>query len=370
VEDGNANEVVASLYEAAVDNARWTTALTKLAKMVDAGSATCFLHEDSTNATIEARGIGTPAPKWLNAYTDHYQPLDLARRALERLTPGTMHRYIEPTAIDRSEYHQDFYLPSGLRYSCGGAQLVDGKRAILAVHRPVGHRPYDDHAVRRLQVVLDHLPGVCRVQSLSRSAKTKGSLCTSVLAALPRAVFVLDPCLRVQYLNPAAEDFLRTERTMHMGGGRIQTGDAALTCSLLKRVVGVCQRPPRVDAAPLYRADSEGRAVLEIQVAPLPEDIQGDWRAEPLALVTARPVFRLAGWQGAGARPYGLTDAEFRLVVALVEGLTPEEYGIRESIAVSTVRIHIRNALRKTATRRAAEIIALFAPLEVLKSRS
>jgi DNA-binding CsgD family transcriptional regulator len=368
-----ARETVAALYEAAVDEGRWTTALESVARLADAVTAICFLHDVTTNRIIDARSIGGFNPSEVKKYADYYLPLDPARQVLERMPPGTMrpmHHYISDEAVGKSEYFQDFYIPCGHRYSCGGAQLVDGQRAILAVHRAPESKAFDEHVVEQLQQVLNHLPGILRVRALARQANSNMALCASALSALPRPLLVLDRNMVLQYANRAAEAFLREEKSVRCHFGRFATGDASLTHSLAARVSKACMRPPTADVAPLYQLDAFGRATLEFQVVPLPEDLDRTLRPEAMALLSVRRVFRIEGWDKASERPFRLTDAEFRLVVALVEGLTPDEYSVRQGISVNTVRIHIRALLRKTGTRRTAEIVALFAPLDVLKSTS
>jgi DNA-binding CsgD family transcriptional regulator/PAS domain-containing protein len=367
-------QAIAALYEAAIDDAGWNAALARVAQLAEAVTAIFFLHDAATNRLIDSRVAGGFTPHWLKCYADHYMLLDPARQVLERLPSSTMrpmHRYISPAVFGRSEYYQDFYVPSGLRFSCGGrSEVVDGQHAIIAVHRPPDHNPFSDQTVDHLQQVLDHLPGILRVRTLSRRDATQGALSTAALAALPRAVFVLDGCMRLHYANPAAEALVREGMSLTSHCGYLRVGDVALGQALARRVAAACRRPPTLDTAPLYAVDVGGRPRLELQLVPLPEGSNHVQRPQPLALLSVRPVFRLEPWDRGSPRPFKLTDAEFRLIVALVEGLTPEQYGHRQQISVNTVRTHIRAVLHKTGLRKASEVVALFSPLEVLGGKA
>lgn len=362
-------QTVAALYEAAIDPRRWGAALQGLADLAGAASAICFVHDASSNRLLEAHRVGGFTTDWLKRYAEHYLPLDPARQVLERLPSGTMrpmHHFLSDRMVASSEYFNDFYLPSGHRYSCGGVQVAEGQRGILAVHRPPAAATYDDDTVNKLQRVLDHLPGVLRMRAL-----TGHTSCTSAaLAALPRPVFVLDRTLAVHYANPAAEALLRRDQTLSSRHGRLDADDAHLARELARRVAAACRNPPVVDLAPLYGLDASGRARLELQVAPLHERLEMPWRAEPLALLSARSTFRLEDWRQAAPRPFELTQAEFRLVGGLVAGQTPDEYALHQGVAMSTVRSQISAVLRKTGLRKASEIVALFAPLEILVSQA
>lgn len=368
----DSTQAIAALYEAAAHGATWDAALSRVAELAEAVSAIFFLHDASTNRLIDSHVIGGLTPAWLKRYADYYMPLDPARQVLERMPSGTMrpmHRYVSSSDFARSEYYQDFYLPSGHRFSCGGRSgVVDGQRAIIAVHRAPGCEPFDERTVEHLQQVLDHLPGILRVRALSQRATAQGALSMAALAALPRAVFVLDGGMRLNYANPAGEALLREGLLLSVKGGCLCAGDAALSRTLARRVAAVCKQPPAVDVTPLYAVDAGGRARLELQLAPLSDSAIQALGFQPLALLSARRVFRLEPLERASPRPFNLTEAEFRLVIALVEGCTPDEYAHREQISINTVRTHIRAVLHKTGLRKTSEVVALFAPLEVLRA--
>ncbi|UQN56151.1 hypothetical protein L0Y88_27950 [Burkholderia multivorans] len=119
-------------------------------------TASCTTRAPADSSNTASLGYGSG---WADAYASHYHSLDLAREVLMREPAGRMypmHRFLPDSVIDRSEYYQDFYIREGLRYSCGGMRFEGDRRLILAVHRPVNHRPYDAHTVRELQRVLDH----------------------------------------------------------------------------------------------------------------------------------------------------------------------------------------------------------------------
>jgi len=58
---------------------------------------------------------------------------------------------------------------------------------------------------------------------------------------------------------------------------------------------------------------------------------------------------------------YGLTNAEGRLVEALLTGLTLESFAEQSHISVNTVRTHLKSVYRKTETNRQPELIRLLA---------
>ncbi len=59
------------------------------------------------------------------------------------------------------------------------------------------------------------------------------------------------------------------------------------------------------------------------------------------------------------ARVFGLTKAEAKLTLAIVNGMTATEYAEKNGISINTVYSQIKEVLAKTGTRRQAELVKL-----------
>jgi PAS domain-containing protein len=249
-----ADKVIAALYTAAVDPTQWGVALGALTSLADARAANCFVHDATTNDFLEYRFAGY-GPNWARDYASHYHRLDLARGVLLARAAGAMypmHRYVPDTAVERSEYYQDFYIREGLRYSCGGTLLDGNRRLILAVHRPVGHQPYGDATVGELQRVLNHLPGVFRVRDITAQTGNSSLITTAALDALPRAVLIVDCGLDIQYLNGAARSLLRSSTEVNVRANRLTLSEQRIAQQLTHQVQFACLKSSTLETAPLY----------------------------------------------------------------------------------------------------------------------
>lgn len=56
---------------------------------------------------------------------------------------------------------------------------------------------------------------------------------------------------------------------------------------------------------------------------------------------------------------YGLTPAEARLALGLLQRDTPADYAERHQLSLATVKTHLRNLFAKTGTRRQADLMRL-----------
>ncbi len=364
----SADEAIAALYAAAVAPDQWDTALEALKRLADARAANCFVHDALTGSFVEYRFSGYGA-NWARDYAGHYHNLDLARHVLLREPAGrmhAMHRHVSESMVQKSEYYQGFYIPEGLRYSCGGTLFDGNRRLILAVHRPVGHRPYEEHTVAELQRVLDHLPHVFRVRELAARSVVGASMSCAALDVLPRAVIIVDEYATIRYSNRVASALLDRAQDVLVRSGRLTLSDPHLARQLVQRVKQTCQPTPAIDSVPIYTVDSNGRPSVELHIVPLNPSLAASvTSADPMAMVLLRCPFQRANWAGASTRPYSLSHAEIAVAAAMAEGLTPAECASRSGVKVSTVRSQIKSIMAKTGTRRMSEIATLFAGIDL-----
>lgn len=368
-----ADPVIAAFYRAALEPLQWSVAMRAFSRLAGGDVACCFLKAET--GAVPSRGYVTGLDQgvWEDGYRRYYHALDPGYAILTRAPPGRMHLmqdYFSEQAVARSEYFQDFYLRAGVRYSCSGVVRDNGALTILSAHRAAGQGPYDGNTRGQLQRVLDHLPNVFRLRDTAQQAQAHGALAWEALDTLPRAILLADACLRLVFMNLAAQRLLAATSplasviTLH--GGKVVVRMSQLQQQLAQRVRQVCaglacQRP-----APLYASDEDGRPALEIGILPLPLRIgQAGGAGAGLAMLSLRPLFRAGRHRpGAFERPCGLTGAEWSLALALADGMEPAEYAQRKGVRISTVRSQIQAILAKTGTRRSSEIASLFSALE------
>ncbi|WP_051958379.1 helix-turn-helix transcriptional regulator [Janthinobacterium sp. RA13] len=369
-----ADAVIAAFYRAALEPLQWSVAMRAFARLAGGDVACCFLKAET--GAVPSRGYvtGLDQGAWEDGYRRYYHALDPGYAVLTRAPPGRMHLmqdYFSEQAVARSEYFQDFYLRAGVRYSCSGVVRDSGALTILSAHRAAGQGPYDGNTRGQLQRVLDHLPNVFRLRDTAQQAQAHGALAWEALDALPRAILLTDACLRLVFLNVAAQRLLAATSplasviTMH--GGKVAVRMSPLQQQLAQRVRQACAGLACHRPAPLYASDVEGRPVLEIGILPLPLRIgEADGAGASLAMLSLRPLFRagLRHWPGTAERPCGLTGAEWSLALALADGMEPAEYALRHGVRISTVRSQIQAILAKTGTHRSSEIASLFSALE------
>ena len=381
MEQDGADSVIAGFYRAALDPLQWEAALQAFARLAGGDAACCFLKAEAGLAPSRAHICGLDEQAWEAGYRRYYHALDPGYAILTRCPPGRMQlmqEHFSDQAVARSEYFQDFYLRTGLRYSCSGTVRDGGALTILSAHRAAGQGRYDRRTRQVLQRVLGHLPNVFRLRDTAQQAHVHGALAWSALDALPRALLLVDASLQLVFMNQAAQQLLcalprvpalaSAAAAVVVRGGRVGLRASRLQQRLAQQVRQVCAGQAGGCATPLYVSDGEARPALEIGILPLPLPMDGPacGAGGRIAMLSLRPLFRAAARPGpaAGEHPCGLTAAEWALALALADGVEPADYAQRRGIRISTVRSQIQAILAKTGTRRSSEIASLFSALE------
>jgi len=364
--EADVDAVIAMMYAGALVSDRWNEAFVAIAHLVGAKATGSLIQSAGTEELIDFKLIGVEDTAWADVYPIYYHAIDPAYRVIRGGASGQMypmHLHISENDVKRSEYFQDFYIRAGMRYSCGGSVLHNGRRLILSAHRPVGAPPFDQYQVDALKRLLGHLPHVLDLRDITARTHYEKSISLAALDSVQEALLIVDSNMVIRYLNSSAKHLLDNTKFVRIYAGALTMSEPRLQHQLTHRVREACLPKTRSHSEPLYSVDSNGRPVLEIRVVPLlPEVAQEVCDAQPRALIKLRQPFCTSSREAArtDSNPYGLTPAEIKLARALVSGLTPAEYAKSAAIKISTVRSQIQSILAKTGTRRVTEAVVLF----------
>ena len=189
----------------------------------------------------------------------------------------------------------------------------------------------------------------------ARRARRLTRMLDEALDILDYALLIVDGEARIGFKNRAAARVLQESQAL---------GDADGTLTVRPRSLA-----QQVTQA-IQSAAVNGMTSLRIPKA------NGSQR--PLGLIFTPMVQRVAIWIVDTESPssaserllgtlFGLSRAESRIALALVEGQTAEEYARGAGVGIATVRSQLHSIFGKTGTRRQAELVALLCRLPALK---
>ncbi len=363
-------EVVASLYEAAVDPARWTEALSGVCRELDAHA--CILMTDPQDApgpflVGSVNWSGTA----LRLYGEYYAARDPYLTALRQSVPVNKvllsQDIISSKAFENTEVWTDYSSKHvGAYHFIGTAlTLLPECTAGIGIHRPKDATPFDERARLQLEQLARHLEAALRMAT--RLDRGQGTFQVAALDSLSTAMAVVSPEGSVRYANKAAS-VLETRGPFRLGSRRahIRVGSPAHTAVLLNNV----NRAATGGIGGDLRVSANGLA-WACSVTSLPRPLRArivtareDADSPGLALVTIReigvnvtvPPRRLT-------ELFELTKAEAAIVPLLLSGVTADHVANLRGVSLLTIQSQIRHILAKTGSANLRARAALVIPL-------
>ncbi|WP_168220273.1 helix-turn-helix transcriptional regulator [Azospirillum thermophilum] len=214
----------------------------------------------------------------------------------------------------------------------------------------------DDH--RALDRMMPLIGSVVMLREKVDAAQARWQALAETLDRLTVGVVLANPQGGVLVMNQSAEEILQS--ALQRGDGKDE--DAA---SLVRRLM---DRGPA--GAGQGRVAAGGPATLalprdtSLPVTVLLAPVTGGARGQPAegpftALFLCDPERSLAGHEDSLRVVFGLTRLEAKIVVNLVNGLSPEECAQQLRISVHTIRAYLKQIFSKTGTHRQANLIRL-----------
>lgn len=288
----------------------------------------------------------------IEEYNQRYgQRNPLIEQAYRTMRPGTTFRasqFMDTSDFVRTELYNTVYRALGIRHVAGVPLENNGARiAQFSIIKP---DDADDFSTADLQKLSDLSPHLIQAwQGYNHLCRLSTSLdtVTRLWNHFDHAVMVIDARCKLLFANRAAEARLRKADHWVARGGRLRLISptahidlARAAGELLSGRRRMTRLNPSVDSArsgaltTLFRLDAERIALIETD----PACAHGDFRP------------------GLRAR-FGLTDAEARLVSALIAGDNTRDYSDKAGVTYETARTHLKNAMRKNAWRNQGEMI-------------
>jgi DNA-binding CsgD family transcriptional regulator len=252
-----------------------------------------------------------------------------------------------------------------------GIRLLDTPEVCVlmsATHRHGGELQ-DRRRDGRLSRVLPHWARAARLQHRNFELSCLASLGLASLDALDFGVMVLQADMRVRYANRWAEALLQSDTRLSLEDGKLTAHEAALGATLtglLTRAVrpndslGSDHAAPGHAAGSWMHVTSSGQAVPLI-VMPLASrpPVESPWQLPFALLLMGNSASRSMLDAAMLATLFGLSRKEGIVAARLAAGETVAEIAAREVLSPHTVRVHLRDILRKTGTHRQAELVRL-----------
>ncbi|HVZ43368.1 MAG TPA: helix-turn-helix transcriptional regulator [Ramlibacter sp.] len=350
----DAESIVGSFYEAALDSRHWRSSLTLLASYAGARGAVLKHGDLRRQRHVVASQSGHDA-EVVRAYEERFHENDPLVEAASRVPDGAwLNDACAVPDLRASAFYRDFMLPAGNHFSMSTIVWRDGWNvAVLSLQRDASQGLFTADDEERLAPFMPHLRRALRLGLARQQLRAKAECRAAALDRLAVPLFVVDADARLALANAAADSLGRTSRMLGVSHGvlRSRAAEAQLHAAIAAAVVAARSTWLRIPALP-------GEEAMLLAVTPIGRPTQVGGRTAVLVMAS-RLAAPAATLHEVLRGMFGLTGAEVRLAHGFAEGLSILEVAQRHRIKVETVRGQLKSLFAKLGVRRQSELTRL-----------
>jgi DNA-binding CsgD family transcriptional regulator/PAS domain-containing protein len=367
------SDLVASIYDCAIDPNEWPRTLAALCEAMNFKSAALNLRSYPSGDILllyttgieqhwleKLHGYGAEAlEQWggigkLLTY-DPNQPALMSEKHKEGLT-------------EASRIYVEWTRPRGMIDVMGVALARDGAAMgtiAFGRHRDAG--PVTERDLSLARLLLPHLQRSVAISRLLDIGSIKSDMFQSVVDALSVGVVMTDASLKVIHANQVARRMLSMGAPVTAINGRLSVpspgATAALSRAVIKAAMDEKSLGPNGFGVPLRLGDE----THVFHVLPLRSG-----QLRPTVSVAADAAIFIAPSRQSPLWPeleiaalFDLTPAEARVFERISAGVSPGQIAAETGAAQSTIKTHLLQVFAKTGCHRQAELVALASSLKL-----
>lgn len=359
-------DLVGDIYDCAIEPAKWPHALQAIAQRMGGFAATLSLHNpgdgtfrldaqwnlaDDYRSALEACMPFNPALPacW---YHDVGQPFAFAN-------------FMGPEELRASRYFRDGMSVGG----CHDAALMTVTKSAsrfggLGIHRHESQPLYGESDLHMLRLLGPHLQRAIRIADILDARVIERDTLASVLDLLNAGVILTDGTGRIVHCNAAAARHLDDAGALRRGtsvlSGRDVPGAGELRQAIASAGSGTTTDIPKAGITVALKGP--GERDLAAWVLPLDTGLRRDFGAtyDARVAVFVRELGDTSPFPPElFIRRYGITPAECRLLMLLVQGMTLQDAIATLGVGMATAKTHLSRLFAKTGTASQVELMRL-----------
>jgi DNA-binding CsgD family transcriptional regulator len=366
------SNLIAAIYDCAVDPSRWTDTLDRL--RIELDFATCgFSVWAMPSAAIRLSIMaGTPpgfadlAPQYANDVIDQWGGVALLQ-SLPVGEPVVLSQLRERSLWANNPYYLEWWKPQGI-HDVVNMFLTRDSSVVSTVglgrHESAGEIGAFELAAMRL--LWPHLARAVTIGNLLDLKSVMATTFESTLNGLAVAVLLADADLRIVHVNSAAQTLLAAGDPIAARSGLVSLRSPVATMALAQAVrraaddeAGIGKRGLGV---PVQHADGTPCVlhVLPLRNGKLRPGLAPSAAA---AIFVAPAVMPAPTPKDALAALFDLTPTEATVFSLIAAGMTQAEAAQKLAVETTTIKSHVLHIFTKTGVRRQADLVKLAASL-------
>ena len=354
--------IIEAFYDAAMDEARWGPALETLMKFTGSQAATFWVLSPQPKPELTTFRFLNFDPAGMKYYQDHLVPLDPTNQYLvSHPEEPVVHDglVISEREKDRHAYYDWHCSFSDTRFRMvGQARPAPSAQAGVALHRTHQAGRFGPDDIERFAFVHRHMS---QALSLGFRLGTLGTMqkCTAeLLDRSPAAIFLLDERKHIIFVNRGAQSLEAEADGVRFSAGRVTLAYRQDDDRLQRLIAQTFTALPAGHAMRALRPS--GKRPYAILVGPVSQKYSGLSAITPrVCIVITDPDSATPFLKVRLQAVYGLTEAEARLAVLLVDGQKLPAAAVKLGITYGTCRTRLAEIFQKTETRSQPELVSL-----------
>jgi DNA-binding CsgD family transcriptional regulator len=359
-------DLVGQFYDCAVEPSGWPAALERLANVLDGRDVAITLN------SISRPGFAMRANWNIDA---EFEAAMAANYPTNPLLPAVWYNSVdEPFSLLGTLDEEELRKTTWYKNTVGAYGYRDAAISLLAksssqfgslsVQRKTDQEPFQPADLALLRTLAPHIRRAVLIGDLLEARALARDTLSATLDLMNAGVVLTEADGKIVHANAVAERLLDSRNAMRRDGGELTARDAQSATELRDAIAlaasGTTLDIPKSGLTVALKA-ADGRD-LAAWVLPLDGGLRGDLGAN-IAARAAVFVRELGDTSPIPAelfvRRYGITAAECRVLLLIVQGMTLTEAAESLGISVATAKTHLSRLFHKTGTQRQAELVRL-----------
>jgi DNA-binding CsgD family transcriptional regulator len=368
------SELVAEIYDAALDGQRWPAVLGQIAEFTGAQVAG-LLSKDSVSRAGNVHYDHGTAASYLESYRQTYWRYDPLSPLLffdaGEVVVAT--EQMTEQEFREGKFYREWLKPQGW-IDCANVVLDKSTTslAILSLVRKAPYGPVDAEMLRRVNLLVPHVQRAVLIGRLVDLKTGQADTFADIFDQLSAGMFLLDQAGTIVHANRPGTALLADRSVVAPQRGKLIVHDTKAARELDAGLKFVREN---AGALSIPMASLDDRRYLA-HLLPLTDGIRrraGVNYAAVAALFVHPAALEAPAAPALIAKSFGLTMAELRVMMAIVNIGGVPETAEALGIAESTTKTHLQRIFAKTGTSRQADLVRLVAghagPLAALPGR-
>jgi DNA-binding CsgD family transcriptional regulator len=353
------DDLLASLYAAATQQAAWSTFCDRLSHSLNA-SVLMFGHSSQSHDNLGLVG-GNIDPVHLQTYEDHYGSLNPWMSMNLQIKPGFVG--VSDWALPRGELIKTEFYNDWLRHqndAIAGPAMICHRSAkkFISIAASASAQIVDTDLSKMVEIMRTLSPHILRCVDISSTLNSGNGATPSHLNASRHGIVFIHRSGRTGFINDAATDLLETSKLLSkLQNGGLGSADPTVSDYMIRAAGAITNEAISDLPTPLtVYSVGLGQCTIHPHIFPawgqqeFPENVWADPVAGAIVVTGSGGMGDDYSAEGV-ARSFGATPAEAKLAGAVILGQSLYEFADRHGLSRHTVRNQMRALLAKSESR-------------------